>query len=65
MIIYWSKKQYQKMLHDKEKFLAYLESCKEHPDTLKDKQRKSQEFIKKVQIDKKTGEIVDVYKRQV
>ena len=59
MIIYWSKKQYQKMLHDNEKFLEYLESCKEHPDKLKDKQRKSQEFIKKVQIDKKTGEIVD------
>ena len=35
-----------------------MESCKEHPDKLKDKQRKSQEFIKVLQVDKKTGEIV-------
>lgn len=32
---------------------------KEHPDKLKDKQRKSQEFIKKIQVDKKTGEILN------
>lgn len=58
-IVYWSKKQYEKSKRDNQKFLDYLESCKEHPDKLKDKQRKSQEFIKKVQIDKKTGEIVN------
>ena len=58
-IVYWSKKQYEKSKHDNQKFLDYLESCKEHPDKLKDKQRKSQEFIKKVQVDKKTGEIVN------
>lgn len=58
-IIYWSKKQYEKSKRDNQKFIEYLESCKEHPDKLKDKQRKSQDFIKKVQVDKKTGEIVN------
>ena len=58
-IVYWSKKQYEKSKQDNKKFLEYLESCKEHPDKLKDRQRKSQEFIKKVQVDKNTGEILN------
>lgn len=57
-IIYWSKKHYEKELHQNKKFIEYLESCKEHPDKLKDKQRKSQEFIKVVDVDKETGEII-------
>lgn len=57
-IIYWSKKHYEKELKQNKKFIEYLESCKEHPDKLKDKQRKSQEFIKIVDIDKETGEII-------
>ncbi len=57
-IIYWSKKHYEKELHQNKKFMDYLESCKEHPDKLKDKQRKSQEFIKTVDVDKETGEII-------
>lgn len=57
-IIYWSKKHYERELHQNKKFIEYLESCKEHPDKLKDKQRKSQEFIKTVDIDSETGEII-------
>ena len=57
-IIYWSKKHYEKELHQNKKFIEYLESCKEHPDKLKDKERKSQQFIKTVDIDKETGEII-------
>lgn len=57
-IIYWSKKHYEKELKQNKKFIEYLESCKENPDKLKDKQRKSQEFIKTVDIDKETGEII-------
>lgn len=57
-IIYWSKKHYEKELNQNKKFIEYLESCKEHPDKLKDKQRKSQEFIKTVDVDKETGEII-------
>ena len=57
-IIYWSKKHYEKELHQNKKFIDYLESCKEHPDKLKDKERKSQQFIKTVDVDKETGEII-------
>lgn len=57
-IIYWSEKHYEKELNQNKKFIEYLESCKEHPDKLKDKQRKSQEFIKTVDVDKETGEII-------
>ena len=57
-IIYWSKKHYERELHQNKKFIEYLESCKEHPDKLKDKQRKSQEFIKTVDVDPETGAII-------
>ena len=57
-IIYWSKKHYERELNQNKKFIEYLESCKEHPDKLKDKQRKSQEFIKTVDIDPETGEVI-------
>ena len=61
-IIYWSKKHYEKELHQNKKFIEYLESCKENPDKLKDKQRKSQEFIDVIDIDKKTGEVIKTKK---
>jgi transposase len=57
-IIYWSKKHYDKEVYQNKKFIEYLESCKENPDKLKDKQRKSQEFIEVLDIDKKTGEVI-------
>jgi len=61
-IIYWSKKHYEKEVHQNKKFIEYLETCKEHPDKLKDKQRKSQEFIEVIDIDKKTGEVIKTKK---
>ena len=57
-IIYWSKKHYERELHQNKKFIEYLNSCKDNPDKLKDKQRKSQEFLKIMQVDKKTGEVL-------
>lgn len=57
-IIYWSKKHYEKEVNQNKKFIEYLESCKENPDKLKDKQRKTQEYIKVLDIDKKTGEVI-------
>lgn len=57
-IIYWSKKHYEKEMHQNKKFIEYLESCKENPDKLKDKERKSQQFIKTVDVNKETGEII-------
>ena len=61
-IIYWSKKHYDKEVHQNKKFIEYLEACKENPDKLKDKQRKSQEFIEVLDIDKKTGEVIKTKK---
>ena len=61
-IIYWSKKHYEKELHQNKKFIEYLEACKDNPDKLKDKQRKSQEFIEVLDIDKKTGEVIKTKK---
>ena len=57
-IIYWSKKHYEKEVHQNKKFIEYLESCKENPDKLKDKEKKSQQYIKTVDVDKKTGEVI-------
>ncbi len=57
-IIYWSKKHYEKEVHQNQKFIEYLEACKEHPDKLKDKEKKSQQYIKTVDIDKETGEVI-------
>ena len=61
-IIYWSKKHYEKEVNQNKKFIEYLEACKENPDKLKDKQRKSQEFIDVIDIDKKTGEVIKTQK---
>lgn len=61
-IIYWSKRHYEKEVKQNSKFIEYLESCKENPDKLKDKQRKSQEYIKVLDIDKKTGEVINTDK---
>ena len=61
-IIYWSKKHYEKEIYQNKKFIEYLEACKENPDKLKDKQRKSQEFIEVLDIDKKTGEVIKTKK---
>lgn len=57
-VVYWSLNHYKKEVKQNQKFIEYLESCKEHPDKLKDKQRKSQEFIKVIKTDPKTGEVV-------
>lgn len=61
-IVYWSKKHYERELHQNKRFIEYLENCKENPDKLKDKQRKSQEFIEVIDIDKKTGEVIKTKK---
>ena len=61
-IIYWSKKHYDREVFQNQKFIEYLEACREHPDKLKDKQKKSQEFIDVLDIDKKTGEVIKTEK---
>ena len=61
-IIYWSKKHYEREVVQNKKFIEYLEACKAHPDKLKDKQKKTQEFIDVIDIDPKTGEVIKTEK---
>jgi transposase len=51
-VVKWSKKFYDRDMHENASFLEYLENCIEHPDKLKDKQSKTQKFLKKVVKDK-------------
>jgi hypothetical protein len=59
LICYWSKKHYDKEMHENEKFIEYLDSVIAHPDKLKDKPRKIEQFLIKKPVDKKTGKTVD------
>jgi len=59
LICYWSKKHYDREVKENAKFIEYLESVIHFPDKLKDKPRKIEKFLKKMEIDKGTGEIVD------
>jgi hypothetical protein len=59
IVCYWSKKHYDKEAHKNEKFIEYLNSVIAHPDKLKDKPRKIEQFLIKKSIDKKTGETVN------
>jgi transposase len=58
LISYWSKKHYEYEKHQNKKFLEYLDSVIKFPDKLKDKEKKIEKFLKKQQVDKKTGEVI-------
>jgi transposase len=65
LVCYWSKKHYEKEVHENEKFIEYLNSVIAHPDKLKDKPRKIEKFLIKKSVDKKTGETVDTGTRLI
>lgn len=58
LICYFSKRHYERERHENGKFIEYLESVIAFPDKLKDKPRKIEKFLKKEEIDKATGEII-------
>jgi transposase len=58
IISYWSEKHYEREVHENRKFIEYLESVIAFPDKLKDGEKKIEKFLKKNQVDKKTGKIV-------
>jgi transposase len=58
LVSFWSKKHYDKEMHENKKFIEYLESVIDNPDKLKDKQKKIEKFLRKEQVIKQTGEIV-------
>ena len=59
LVCYWSKKHYDREVRENAKFIEYLESVVKFPDKLKDKPRKTEKFLKKMEVDEETGEIVD------
>lgn len=59
LVCYWSKKHYDREVKENAKFIEYLESVCNFPDKLKDKPRKIEKFLKKIEVDEETGEIVD------
>lgn len=58
LVCYWSKGHYDKERRENEKFMEYLNSVCRNPDKLKDRPKKIEQFLKKTQIDKVTGEVV-------
>jgi transposase len=59
LVCFWSKNHYERERHENEKFIEYLESVIAFPDKLKDKPRKIEKFLKKTEVDKATGEVVN------
>jgi len=59
LICFWSRSHYDRERHENEKFIRYLESVIANPDKLNDKQKKSEKFLKKTDVDESTGEVVD------
>ncbi len=58
LVCYWSKRHYDREMHENAGFIAYLESVIANPDKLKDKPRKIEKFLKRTEIEKETGEIL-------
>jgi len=63
LVCYWSKKHYDREVKENAKFIEYLESVVANPDKLKDKPRKIEKFLKKMEVDPKTGEILETSTR--
>jgi len=59
LVCYWSKKHYDREVQENAKFIEYLETVIANPDKLKDKPRKVEKFLKKLEIDPDTGEVLD------
>jgi transposase len=63
LVCYWSKKHYDRAMKENAKFIEYLESVIENPSKLKDKPRKIEKFLKKMEFAKETGEAVKTVTR--
>ena len=61
LICYWSKKHYDREVKENEKFIEYLNSVIANPDKLKDKPRKIEKFLDRMEVDKETGEVLDTH----
>ena len=58
IVSYWSRKHFLYALKENQHFTDYLRSVIDHPDKLKEKQSKLQQYLKKTEVDKETGEVI-------
>ena len=58
-VLFWNIKYYRKNLHEHEKLINELEFYKNNPNLLLQKKKKYKKFVKMMQIDQDTGEIVN------
>ena len=61
LVCYWSKKHYEREVKESEKFIEYLNSIIANPDKLKDKPKKIEKFLRKMEVDRETGEVLDTH----
>jgi transposase len=61
LVCYWSKKHYEREVKESEKFIEYLNSIIANPDKLKDKPKKTEKFLRKMEVDRETGEVLDTH----
>jgi transposase len=61
LVCYWSKKHYDREVKENEKFIEYLNSIIANPDKLKDKPKKIEKFLRKMEVDRETGEVLDTH----
>jgi hypothetical protein len=59
IVCYWSYSHYLRAMRENESFLAWVDTVREHPDKLKDRQSNYQKYLKKTKADKKTGEVLE------
>jgi hypothetical protein len=62
VVVYWSRKFYNRETHQHKAFLEFIEKLKKEPSSFRVTQMQSRSlkrFLKKEVIDKKTGEILD------
>ena len=62
LICYWSLGHYNRELKENKKFIEYLETVIRLPDKLKDNEKKIEKFLKSMNVDKESGEIIDTKK---
>ncbi len=62
VVVYWSRKFYERERHEHEKFLSFLKKLKESPSSFRVTSRNASmlsRFLKKDVVNKETGEITD------
>jgi transposase len=59
IVCYWSYGHYLRAMKENESFLAWVDTVREHPDKLKDKQSNYQKYLNKTKVDSTTGEVLE------